>query len=203
MPESLGKETAGKSRLSLKEILDLSLKSIRRRPFKVAITITTTVLGTSFLIYLTLTTTIFLRHAEADVSIEAYQYWLAFVSLLLCLVSITNSTAIEVLERYKEIGIMKCLGALDRHVLLLFFTESTLVSLAGGILGFLFGSIIATVISGFQLGFDIVFKVSAFDLLSCLGLSTVVAFTISITATMYPAYKAAKARPSEAFRVEV
>jgi ABC-type antimicrobial peptide transport system permease subunit len=86
---------------------------------------------------------------------------------------------------------------------LLFFTESAVMSLAGGILGFLFGSMIAVVAYGLQLGFDVVSKLSPFDLLSTFGLSVMVAFAISISATVYPAYKAAKARPTEAFKVEV
>jgi ABC-type antimicrobial peptide transport system permease subunit len=135
--------------------------------------------------------------------VEAYQYWLAFVSLLLCVMSIANSMTIAVLERSKEIGILKCMGALDRHVLLLFFVESAVLSLVGGIVGFVFGTIVALVTFGFQLGFDVVSKVSPFELLSVLGLSVMVAFAISISATAYPAYKAAKARPSEAFKIEV
>lgn len=203
MPEITGKETTKKVWLSIEETFDLSLKNIRRRPTKTAYNIATIVLGTSFLTFITLASIVFRRYTEAAISIEAYQYWLAFISLLLCVMSITNSMAIAVLERSKEIGIMKCMGALDRHILLLIFTESTIMSLAGGILGFLSGSIIATVTYGLQLGFDVVLKVSFFELLSCFGLSVIVAFAISISASMYPAYKAAKARPSEAFRVEV
>jgi len=203
MPEITGKETTKKVWLSLEETLDLSLKNIRRRPTKTAYNIATIVLGTSFLTFLTLASIVFRRYTEAAISIEAYQYWLAFISLLLCVISITNSMAISVLERYKEIGIMKCMGALDRHILLLFFTESTIMSLAGGILGFLSGSMIAMVTYGLQLGFDVVSKISPFELLSCFALSVIVAFVISISATVYPAYKAAKARPSEAFKVEV
>jgi len=203
MPEPTGKETTRKVWLSIEETFDLSLKSIRRRPIKAAYNIATVVLGTSFLTFITLASIVLRRYTEATISIEAYQYWLAFISLLLCVISITNSMAITVLERSKEIGIMKCMGALDRHILLLFFTESAMMSLAGGILGFLSGSMIAMVTYGLQLGFDVVSKISPFELLSLLGLSVMVAFAISISATMYPAYKAAKAKPTEAFKVEV
>lgn len=203
MPEPTGKETTKKVSLSLGETFDLSLKSLRRRPVKTAYNIAAIVLGTSFLTFIALASIILRQYTEGSVSLEAYQYWLAFISLLLCVMSIANSMTIAVLERSKEIGIMKCMGALDRHVLLLFFTESTVMSLAGGILGFLFGSMIALVTFGLQLGFDVASKVSLFELLSVLGLSVMVALAISISATVYPAYKAAKARPSEAFRLEV
>ena len=203
MSERLDQETVGKVELPFREVIDLSFKNIRRRLARVAIIIVTIVLGTSFLTYLTMTSIVFRQYAEASSSVEAYQYWLAFISLLLCIVSITNSMTIAVYERYKEIGIIKCLGALNRHVLLLFFMESTIMGLVGGILGFLCGSITAIAIYGLQLGFDTILKIPLFELLFCFGLSVIVAFGISIGAAMYPAYKAAKSKPAEAFRVEV
>jgi len=203
VPEKIGKETLGRVQLSLKEAFDFSFRNIRRRFVRTAITIVAIVLSTSFLNFLTMSSIVFRHYTEAGISVEAYQYWLAFISLLLCVVSITNSMTIAVYERYKEIGIIKCLGALNRHILLLFCMESTIMSLIGGVLGFVSGSIAAIAVSGFQLGFDVLLMISPFEWLSCVGLSVIVAFAISISATMYPVYKAAKLRPAEAFRVEV
>jgi ABC-type lipoprotein release transport system permease subunit len=195
-------ERVSKVKLSFKEVLDLSFKNIRRRFARAAITIVTIILATSFLTFLTTTSIVLRQYAEADISVEAYQYWLAFISLLLCVVSITNSMTIAVYERYKEIGIIKCLGALNRHVLLFFFMESTIMGLVGGGLGFLCGSATAVAVYGFQLGLDMILRIPPFELLFCFGLSVIAAFGISTSATMYPAYKAAKSKPAEAFRVE-
>lgn len=203
MSERISREVIGKVELPFREVLDLSFKSIRRRFAKAAITIVTIVLGASFLTFLTMTSIVFRQYAEAGTSVEAYQYWLSFISLLLCVVSITNSMTIAVYERYKEIGIIKCLGALNRHVLLLFFMESTMIGLVGGVLGFVCGSITAIAIYGFQLGFDMILRIPLFESLFCFGLSVIVSFGISVGATMYPAYKATKSKPTEAFRVEV
>lgn len=203
MQQRIGKEVGRRVELSFKEAFDLSLKNIRRRFASAAVTIFVIVLGTSFLTFLTMSSIVFRQYTEASISVEAYQYWLAFIALLLCVVSITNSMTIAVYERYKEIGIIKCLGALDRHILLLFFMESSIMSLVGGIIGFVSGSITAIAVSSFQLGFDVLLKISPFELLFGVSLSVIVAFTISIGATMYPAYKAAKSKPAEAFRVEV
>ncbi len=49
--------------------------------------------------------------------------WLVVMSLLVCTVGITNSMLMAVTERFKEIGTMKCLGALDSFVVLLFLLE--------------------------------------------------------------------------------
>jgi len=203
MPERIGEEAVGKVELRFRDLFALSFKNIRRRFARAVVTIFTIVLGTSFLTFLTMTSLVLRQFAETGVSVEAYQYWLAFISLLLCVVSITNSMIIAVYERYKEIGILKCLGALDRHVLLLFFTESVVMGLVGGVLGFVCGSITAITLYGFQLGFDMIFKIPLLELLSCFGLSVAVSFGISIGATFYPTYKAARSRPAEAFRVEV
>jgi len=203
MPEAIGKETIGRVKLPLRELLELSLRNIRRRQARATVTIVTVVLGVSFLSFLTMTSIVLSQYAGAGVSVEAYQYWLAFISLLLCVVSITNSMIIAVYERYREIGIIKCLGALDRHVISLFFVESTVMGLVGGGLGFLCGSVTAMAIYGLQLGFDVVLKIPLFESLSCFFLSLTVAFTISVCATLYPAYKAAKSNPVEAFRVEI
>jgi len=199
----IGEETVGKVEFSLKEAFNLSLKNIRRRSARAAITVVTIGLGIAFLTFLTTASIFFRQHAETGVSIGAYQYWLAFISLLLCVASITNSMTIAVYERSKEIGIIKCLGALNRHILLLFFVESTIMSLIGGVLGFLCGSVTAMAIYGFQLGFSIVLKIPLVELLFSFGSSVMGAFAIGTSATVYPAYKAAKSEPVEAFRVEV
>jgi putative ABC transport system permease protein len=199
----IGEETVGKVEFSFREAFDLSLKNIRRRSARAAITIVTIGLGISFLTFLTTASIFFRQHTETSISIGAYQYWLAFISLFLCVASITNSMTIAVYERYKEIGIIKCLGALNRHILLLFFVESAIMSLVGGVLGFLCGSIAAMAIYGFQLGFSMVLKIPLVELLFSFGSAVMGAFTIGISATVYPAYKAAKSEPVEAFRVEV
>jgi ABC-type antimicrobial peptide transport system permease subunit len=64
--------------------------------------------------------------------------WLVVMSLLVSVVGITNSMLMSVTERYKEIGTMKCLGALDNFIIKLFLLESGML----GFFGSLFGAII-------------------------------------------------------------
>ena len=52
------------------------------------------------------------------------QAWLVTISLLVCVIGIANAMLMSVTERYKEIGTMKCLGALDLFVVELFLLES-------------------------------------------------------------------------------
>jgi len=135
--------------------------------------------------------------------VEAYQLWLVVVSILVCVIGLTNSSLIAVYERYREIGIMKALGALDRHILELFLIESTVYGLVGGILGFFAGTVVAGVSAGFQIGFGTLLNVRLLDLLLHLSYSVGLAVVLNVVSTVYPAYKAARLRPVEALEYEV
>ena len=72
--------------------------------------------------------------AEAKARIEeeqSKQTWLISLSLLVCVVGIANAMLMSVTERFREIGTMKCLGALDTFIVKLFLLESTFQGLAG------------------------------------------------------------------------
>jgi len=98
---------------------------------------------------------------------------------------------------------MKCLGALDRHIVLLFLVESSFQGLAGGVLGFILGLAAAVVSTGFSTGFDIALKVPALRMLTLFAGSVLLALALSMMATMYPAWRASKLRPVEALRYEL
>ena len=199
-------KAAGKIKLPIAEAFRLSLENIRIRFSRSILTAAAIVLGIAFMTFLVMTTIIFRIYAEytgVSAPIASYQYWLVFISLLVCVVSITNSMLTAVYERYQEIGTMKCLGALDRHIILLFLIESALLGLLGGIMGFICGGAVAVVTYGLQLGFDVVSKLSLHDVFFSLGLSVTLSVGLSVIATLYPAYRAAKAKPVEALRFEL
>ena len=203
---SAGATISGKINLPLIEAFRLSLGNMRMRYTKTLLTAVSISLGIAFLSFLTTTTIIlqvYARHSSIDVPVEAYQYWLVFISLLICVVAITNSMLIAVYERYKEIGTMKCIGALDRHILLLFLFEATVLGLIGGVLGFIFGGGASIVTHGLQLGFDTVFQIQVYEVFYCFGFSILLAVVLTIISTLYPAYRAAKLSPVEALRYEI
>jgi putative ABC transport system permease protein len=65
--------------------------------------------------------------------------FLAAVALLVAALGITNTMTMSVLERTREIGIMKAVGARDRHILLIFLIEGALIGVIGGSLGVFLG----------------------------------------------------------------
>ncbi len=72
------------------------------------------------------------------------QQWLAVMALLVCFVGIMNSMLMSVTERFKEIGTMKCLGALDSFIVKLFFIEAVLMGFIASALGWLLGWLITS-----------------------------------------------------------
>jgi len=191
---------------TLSDAFGLGYGYIKHRMDRAAINIASIALAISFLSTLMLTDAFsraYARAGGARLSVETYQYWLVFVALAVSVVGITNAMLIAVHERYREIGTMKCLGALDRHVLLLFLVESFIEGITGGIAGFFVGLGAALLSAGFTTGFDIVLRVPATELLGLFAGSITLSLFLSVAATLYPAYRAARLTPVEALRYEL
>ena len=190
--------------LPFAEAFRISLEQIRKRFARSMIVILSVALGIAFMSYLQMTNIILSAYMRQEGAvIEAYQSWLVIVSLFVCGVGLVNSTLIATYERYREIGTMKCLGALDKHILKLYLIEAFLFGLSGGVLGFILGSTIATLSNCFQLGLNVLWRIPILETLQLLGLTTVISISLSMIATAYPALKAAKLNPVEALRYDV
>jgi predicted lysophospholipase L1 biosynthesis ABC-type transport system permease subunit len=196
----------GRVRFTFRDALWLGVGYIKRRIDRATITIASIALGIAFLSTLTMTDALYQAYALAGgarLSVETYQYWLMLVALVVSVVGITNAMLIAVYERYKEIGTMKCLGAMDEHILLLFLVESLVQGAVGGIAGFIAGIFGALLSVGFTIGFGVILKVPASEVLLLFVGSTLLAVVISVVATLYPAFRAAKLNPVEALSYEL
>ncbi len=126
---------------------------------------------------------------------------IALVSLLVAGVNITNTMYTAVLERTKEIGIMKAIGAKNSDIVMIFLFESAVVGLVGGILGVLLGYLIAKGggIIAANAGYS--FLQPAFSpslIIGCLLFSTL----MGIIAGVMPARQASKMNPTDALHYE-
>ncbi|MCW4036186.1 MAG: FtsX-like permease family protein [Candidatus Bathyarchaeota archaeon] len=201
-----GRGGRGRVQFTFGDALRLGYWYINRRMDRAMINMASVALGISFLSTLMMTDAFYRAFALAGgerLSVETYQYWLMFVAIVVCVVGITNAMLIAVYERYREIGTMKCIGALDRHILLLFLVESLIQGTVGGAVGFAVGIVGALLSTGFTIGFDILLKVPATEFILLFGGSVLLSMILSVVATLYPAYRAAKLNPVEALSYEL
>jgi ABC-type lipoprotein release transport system permease subunit len=127
------------------------------------------------------------------------------ISLLVASFGIANTMIMSILERTREIGIMKAIGAEDREIKLIFFFEAAVIGLTGGIIGSLAAWGIDAVAN--RLAYRFILKpqgasfVDFFSLPPYLWLGAIVfALLVSILAALYPASRAARIDPVRALR---
>jgi len=121
---------------------------------------------------------------------------------MVCIVGIINAQLMSVTERFREIGTMKCLGALDRFIVRLFILEALMQGLVGSIIGALLGAIAAAVSSAVNLGFEALVFAPVGAILISIGTAVIIGTTLSLLGVIYPAILAARMQPVEAMRVE-
>jgi putative ABC transport system permease protein len=133
-------------------------------------------------------------------SIQFVIIGIALISLLVGGIGITNTMYTSVLERRKEIGIMKSIGAKNSDIITIFLAESALLGLVGGIVGIIIGLGLAygaaAGISGALGGLEFVITPNT-SLLIFAGAFSVLVGTLS---GVFPAIQASKLNPVEALR---
>jgi putative ABC transport system permease protein len=129
---------------------------------------------------------------------------IASIALVVASIGIMNTMLTSVMERTREIGIMKAIGATNKDVMLIFIIEGILVSLVGGVIGIVLGVFgsqgVAALFSGFGGGGNVTLE-PVISLISVL-LAVSVSLLVGVLSSFYPAWKAAKMSPIEAVRYE-
>lgn len=126
----------------------------------------------------------------------------AAISLLVGGIGIANTMYASTLERTREIGTMKAVGAKNSDILLIFLIESGLLGLIGGFLGVILGIAVSKTIefiASAQLGVSLLKSAAPFYLIiGCLAF----AFIVGAVSGIWPAYKASKLSAVDALRYE-
>ena len=128
--------------------------------------------------------------------------WLIFVSFLVCMVGIANAMLMSVLERFKEIATMKCLGARNETIGFLFVTESMMLGLLGGIVGLILGFVIVMTRQLWTHGALVFASFPTADILRCGGYCLGCSLVLATLAAVYPSRVAARMAPMEAMRID-
>lgn len=135
--------------------------------------------------------------AEIVGQISIFTLGIGAVAALVGGLGIMNTMIMSVLERKREIGVMKAIGATRRTIILHFLTEAFLMAALGGIIGILFG-IAASQLLGSIIGFFQGAVITA----QLVGGSFLFALVLGLAGGAYPAWKAASLDPVEALRYE-
>ena len=209
--------------LPFRQSLAISFKQIRVRFFRSLITTLSLVLAISFLSFVRVSNDVAngllstgdpeLRRqlikagydlGPDDVRTETNpkQRWIVILSMLVCVVGIINAQLMAVTERFREIGTMKCLGALDKFILRLFLLEAGMQGVVGALAGSLIGGVFSLANSALRFGSASFLHVLWGDVMFSVAFATGMGFLLSLAGVFYPAIIASRMQPVEAMRSE-
>ena len=219
------KEMGSQVNLPLSKAIEISFNSVKIRFGRSLITVSGIVLAIAFLMSIWTNTTIIddlktanspkmnLKLQQKGIDIDpdssasrqerSKNTWLVVLSLLVCLVGITNAMLMSVTERFREIGTMKCMGALDGFIVKLFLLESSFMGTAGTIIGAVVGLVLAFLLAMASYGTELFLYVSWTPIIQYAVLAIVVGSFLSLMGGILPAYRAAKMEPVDAMRLEI
>jgi len=141
------------------------------------------------------------RQAKTD---QVRTIWIMCIAVLVTIISISNALLMSVTERFKEIGTMKCLGALSSFIRRVFFVESAVVGMVGSISGAIFGLAFALILYCLTFGWVLVLSsmpwlAITISLIACITGGV----TAAIIAAIYPANFASRMVPATALRTNI
>jgi putative ABC transport system permease protein len=122
---------------------------------------------------------------------------IAGISLLVGGIGVMNIMLVSVMERRREIGILKALGATGRDIWTQFLMEAAFLTLAGGIIGIALGWGLSYSVSRFSMG-----QIPSVVTADIVILAVSVSVGIGLFFGFYPAWKASRLNPIEALRSE-
>jgi ABC-type antimicrobial peptide transport system permease subunit len=143
---------------------------------------------------------------QAFIFIDAILGTIGIVALIVAALGIINTMVMSILERKKEIGIMKAIGGGEGDIRLVFFVEASMIGIIGGALGlaagWLFTQIANLIINAHlkppgEASIDMFY----FPVWLVVG-AMIFSLCVSLAAGLYPAYRAARVDPVQALRHE-
>ncbi len=208
--------------LALNKIVRIAVRGIKVRIWRSVLVVSGIVLAMAFLSYILCSDTFarnvmeygsrdLIRHltAEGIINLETIAdqrvqtYWVAGLALLISLAGIMNAMLMSVTERFREIGTMKCLGALTSFIMKLFLIESLFAGVLGTTLGLIIGFGLAYIEGYFTYGGEVIALFPPLHLLLSILFCFITGILLTLLGAIYPARLAAKMSPVMALRSEM
>lgn len=209
-------------RLPLRKAAGIALRNLRIRWWRSGLVTLGIVLAIAFLLYI-LVTESFLAHIPARGSAELFDslrrkglleetsnpgsrvqtWWMVSIALVICFVGILNAMVMAVTERTREIGTMKCLGALDSFIVKMYLLESLFQGIAGTAAGIVAGVALAYLQALPAYGGETWTLIPAGAFLRLVGLGFAAGVVLTVAGALYPAVRASRMQPIDAMRTEV
>jgi putative ABC transport system permease protein len=217
--------TTGSERLKklpLRKAASIAWKSIRVRLLRSLLVTSGIILAITFLTFI-LTSDAFVRHVpdrasqalidaltksgifdpELQEQAKMETRWMVGLALLISFVGIVNAMLMSVTERFREIGTMKCLGAMDGLIIQLFLMESTFQGIVGTVCGILCGTALAYAEGLSKYGGEVWGLIPMAAQAKTLGICLLSGTALTVFGALYPARQAARMNPVDAMRSEV
>jgi putative ABC transport system permease protein len=141
--------------------------------------------------------------AQLMSTLNTFLLAIAAVSLVVGAVGVANTMFTSVLEKTKEIGIMKAIGARNKDIMMIFLLNAALIGLVGGFFGVLFGILLSGLLPAITSGTIPFIRGSGSVIsLTAIFLALGVSMVIGMIAGSVPAYQASKLKPVDALRYE-
>jgi len=132
--------------------------------------------------------------------IQLFIYLIAAISILVGGIGIANTMYTSVLERTRDIGVMKAVGAKDSQITALFLLESGLLGLVGGIVGIIFGASTSVVLAKIGNKFLSEGLIQINLPLEFILATLIFSFLVGVISGIVPAIKASRLKPIDALR---
>ncbi len=141
----------------------------------------------------------------------ARYFWSVILGFMICATGIVSALLMSVTERFREIGTMKCLGALDEFIVRMFLIEASLMGLLGSVVGAFVGALLMLIWAGVREGFSLWAKIpwgfksatGEWGFLTYFLASILAGVVLSVISAIVPAYRAAKLQAADALRTEI
>lgn len=141
------------------------------------------------------------RRAEMINSMNTFLLAIAAVSLIVGSVGIANTMFTSVLEKTKEIGIMKAIGARNNDILIIFLFNAMFIGTIGGIIGIILGAILSYFLPSIMRDSPLA-DTTIIVSLNSIAIALFVSIIVGILSGIIPAYQASKLKPVDALRYE-